>query len=238
MAHLMQERKTVNTDTILKKLPAAEILCGGAFHKRNSGTDLKGFCMRELTPQSPLSTFRTFTAFDTETTGLGFNDDVIEIAAVRFVDFIPQMQFSALIRPRKPIPAAASAVNHITDDMVQDAPHFYELIPAVNAFFGDSVLVAHNAMFDVRMMYVNGLDSMREKSVYDTCDVSRRMDAAIANHKLATACRAHQITIGNAHRAASDAMACGLLFVDYLLRNYGAVSIDELKKKAGEGILC
>lgn len=218
----------MHTEPILQALPYCAIKRNGEKHKRNIGKDLEGFGCKNLTARTSLQSLQTFVAFDTETTGLGLSDDVIEVSAIRFVNFVPRLQLSTFVHPRKPIPPQATAVNHITDSMVADAPMFYELIPTIDFFFRDSPLVAHNAMFDVKMLYVNGLDSMKTKKVYDTCSISRKIYPGLPNHKLGTVCNAHGIIIGNAHRAASDALACGLVFVQYLMKVYNCRDTNEL----------
>jgi DNA polymerase III epsilon subunit family exonuclease len=221
----------IYTEHILQSLPCYAINRSGTRHKRNYGKDIEGFRCTSLTSRTPIRKLRTFIAFDTETTGLNLSDDVIEVAAVRFDDFMPKLVFSTLIKPRKPIPAQASAVNHITDSMVADAPMFYELIPSFEFVFRDYPLVAHHAPFDVKMMYVNGFDAIKEKKVYDTCAISNRLYPAMQNHKLGTVCNAHGIINGNAHRAASDALSCGLLFVQFLMVRFNCNNTDELRAK-------
>ena len=222
----------MHTDPILQALPYAAINRSGKPHKRNFGKDLEGFRCKTLTARTSLRSLQTFVAFDTETTGLGLSDDIIELSAVRFVNFVPRLQFSTLIQPRKPISPTASAVNHITDAMVAGAPKFYEIIPSIDFFFRDFPLVAHNAMFDVKMMYINGYDAIRGKNVYDSCAISRKLYHDFPNYKLGTVCTSHGIIIGNAHRASSDALACGLLFVQLLMRQYGCRDTAELCTRA------
>lgn len=225
------QSNALNTELILRELPCFAVKLGGAPHKRNFGKDLESFKCKSITARTPLRTFQTFVAFDTETTGLTLSDDVVEVAAIRFVDFVPKLQFSTLIRPRKLIPHDATAVNHISNNMVANAPLFHELIPSFDFVFQNHPLVAHNAMFDVKMMYVNGYDAMSGKKVYDTCAMSKKLCPSLPNHKLTTLCNAHGIVNGNAHRAGSDALACGLMFVQFLMQHYECRNTDELRAK-------
>lgn len=221
----------INTDQILARLPQAAVRRDGAFHKRNFAKDIGEPKCKGLTARTPLRTFQTFVAFDTETTGIALTGNgVIEISAVRFVDFMPRILFTTLIHPQKPIPYDATAVNHITNEMVATAPLFYEIIPSLEFFLRDSPLIAHNAPFDIKHLYADGLDSIAQKKVYDTCALSRKMHPQQPDHKLGTCCAAHGIAIGNAHRAASDAMACGLLFVQFLMQHYHASDTNVLKQ--------
>ena len=86
-----------------------------------------------------------YVLFDLETTGTSCNyDEVIEISAVKVQSGVIVDEFSQLVNPGRPIPFAASMVNHITDDMLAEAPEFEEILQAFIDFVGDSILVGHN----------------------------------------------------------------------------------------------
>lgn len=228
-ARMQRESVNYSQQTQLQYYP---IQRNGQKVKRLLATDLTGFNCRNLTKATSLKSIRTFIAFDTETTGLGVAwNDIIELSAIKFVDFRPQAVFTTFLKPRKPIPPDATAINHITDAMVANAPYFYEILPSFEAFVGDSPMVAHNAPFDVRHLYASGMESIANKVVFDTCSISRKMDIGIPNHKLGTACIARNIRNDNAHRAASDAMACGMLFVQYVLEKKECSSIEDLLRQ-------
>ncbi|MCA1949836.1 MAG: 3'-5' exonuclease [Treponema sp.] len=92
----------------------------------------------------------TFIAFDTETTGLEPKTDrIVEIGAVKFDSLGPIGRFSVLINPGIPMPAEASRVNGITDEMLSKQPPIEEVLPDFLSFIGSGVLVAHNAPFDL-----------------------------------------------------------------------------------------
>ena len=91
-----------------------------------------------------------FTAIDTETTGLyNKSDRIIEIGAVKFCKDGVIDKFSTLINPQMPIPYASTKVNGITNQMVCDCPTFFEIHQDFLDFIKDTVLVAHNANFDI-----------------------------------------------------------------------------------------
>ena len=96
-----------------------------------------------------------YVLFDLETTGTSSNyDEVIEISAVKVQSGVIVGEFSQLVNPGKSIPYAASMVNHITDDMVAEAPEFEEILQAFMDFVGDSILVGHNInSFDMEFLY-------------------------------------------------------------------------------------
>lgn len=228
----VQRPQQIFADQYLQGLPMYPIQYDGKFHRRNFVQESSDLKCKSLTARTPLKNFQSFVAFDTETTGISLSGNgIIEISAIRFVEFAPQCIFTTLIKPQKPIPPEATAVNHITNDMVANAPYFYQIIPSLEAFLGNSPMVAHNALFDMKHLYADGMDSVVKKKVYDTCEISKKINKSLPNHKLITACGAHNIFLGEAHRAYSDAMACGLLFVQFLMMNYGCYNTNDLLSK-------
>ena len=96
-----------------------------------------------------------YVLYDLETTGTSSKyDEVIEISAVKVKNGVVTEEFSQLVNPGIPIPSAASAVNHITDDMVAFAPMFDSVLQQFLAFIGDDVLAGHNInRFDMKFLY-------------------------------------------------------------------------------------
>ena len=96
-----------------------------------------------------------YVLYDLETTGISANyDEVIEISAVKVRSGKIIDEFSTLVNPGRTIPYGASAVNHIYDEMVADAPEFEEVLPLFLAFIGNDILVGHNiASFDMKFLY-------------------------------------------------------------------------------------
>ena len=101
----------------------------------------------------PKITETAFTVLDTETTGATpGKDKPIEIAMVRLQgDFIGE-PVSWFIDPHMRIPPEASAVHHLTDEDIKGALTLEELEPRIREFIGDSVVMAHNAQFDMAML--------------------------------------------------------------------------------------
>ena len=93
---------------------------------------------------------QTFVVFDIETTGFSnTNDKITEIGAVKIENFKVVDKFSELINPQKDISYKIQELTGITNDMVKDKPTIDEVLPKFIEFIGDSVLVAHNAEFDM-----------------------------------------------------------------------------------------
>jgi len=183
-----------------------------------------------ITEFTPISKKR-YVAFDLETTGLSSgNDNIIEIGAVRVVNGQIEEEFQQLVDPVGPIPADASAVNHITDDMVRGQPKIYEVLPAFLAFVGDDVLAAHNVRFDAG--FLNQACLRNRFSVpagyFDTMALARYWPQA-ENKKLGTLAATAGIESEEAHRALGDART-----VAALISATNKLRSDKAHKKAGE----
>lgn len=166
-----------------------------------------------------------YVAFDLETTGLRYTDDaIVEIAAVRVVDGKIVAEYEQLVDPERPMPSEASAVNHITDEMLKGKPRIYEVLPAFLSFIGDDVLAAHNARFDARFIAMacswNKFDV--PASYFDTMELARYWPEA-ENKKLGTLAAAAGIENDDAHRALGDARTVA-----------GLISATDEKRKSGK----
>lgn len=92
----------------------------------------------------------TLVMFDTETTGFSPSKDrLVELGAVKVVDGQIVSRTNWLINPGRKIPNRATDVHGISDEMVKGKPTFAEVYPEFLAYIGDSILLAHNARFDV-----------------------------------------------------------------------------------------
>lgn len=226
----------------LSKLIPIEIQLTDEPHNRNKEIEFCDVNSRSITKSTNLAKLLDFVSIDVETTGIKTGgNDIIEVSAIHFHNFKQTELFTTLIRPRKPIPRDASDINGITDEMVQNAPKFCEIIPALTAFIGKMPVVAHNAAFDLKHLFVNGLDAANNrKVVYDTLHLSKKFcDEDIMDHKLSTVCRDFGIVIDGAHRATADALACGMIFVKMLINSRDdCYDISDLIKQAGECDCC
>lgn len=104
--------------------------------------------------ESPLSAL-TYVVFDTETTGLDpRTDEIVQIGAVRAVNgrLVSAESFDTLVNPGRPIPATSSRVHGVTDELVADAPDRAVALRRLHGFARRSVLVAHNAPFDLAFL--------------------------------------------------------------------------------------
>lgn len=209
----------------LRRVPA--VRCEAEPH-RNYLKDYE-FKAKPLVKSTSIEMLRDgFVAFDTETTGIkAAENSIIQLAAIRFENFEPTEAFMTFVKPKKPIPPEATAVNGITDNVVANAPQFCEILPSFEDFIGKSPLVAHNAEFDCKFLYVHGMDSICKKKVFDTLDISRKITRdydgeTLYNYKLSTVCNHYKIYFSNAHTALADSLAVGLLFVELICERHEA----------------
>ncbi len=86
---------------------------------------------------------------DTETTGVGLYDLVIEVG---IVDLDGNVLFNSLVNPGRPIPEDSSKVHGITDDMVKDEPSLKTVWPEIEAILKNRAIGIYNAEFDYRLM--------------------------------------------------------------------------------------
>ncbi|MEN4834238.1 3'-5' exonuclease [Pantoea vagans] len=86
---------------------------------------------------------------DTETTGLGPEAEIVEIAAINCAG---RVLLNTFVRPRSAIPAEASAIHGITDEMVSGAPRWPEVMGKLASVIGDKKFLAYNADFDSRLL--------------------------------------------------------------------------------------
>ncbi|MEX2462244.1 MAG: PolC-type DNA polymerase III [Paenibacillaceae bacterium] len=155
----------------------------------------------------------TYIVFDIETTGLSvMNNRIIEIAGVKMQDGKVIGEFSSFVNPHESIPYNITQLTHITDDMVKDAPEIETVLPQFVEFIGESVLVAHNARFDMGFIQANcktlGMPECGNP-VLDTLELARFLFPSLKNHRLNTLADKFKVSLDNHHRAIADAEALG-----------------------------
>ncbi len=178
-----------------------------------------------------------FVVFDLETTGAKCPPcRITEIGAFRVSNGRIVDEFHTLVNPESPIPAFITQLTGISDAMVADAPRFSEVSDNLLDFIGHSVLVAHNANFDMRFLnfevsrvygnYRVGNDHLC------TVQLSRKLLPGIPNHRLKTVAEHYEIRLDNHHRAKDDAHATAEIFVNLLaeLERHGVSDVDGARR--------
>lgn len=150
-----------------------------------------------------------YVVFDLETTGIScYNDQVVEISAVKVSKGQVVEEFTSLVNPKCPIPYRASMVNGITDEMVKDAPAFDKVLADFLGFIGDQVLVGHNIhTFDMKFIYRDCekfWGKVPENNYVDTLSLARMCLAELGHYKLTDLSEYYGISTKGAHRALND----------------------------------
>ncbi|MBK9442479.1 MAG: 3'-5' exonuclease [Comamonadaceae bacterium] len=153
----------------------------------------------------------SFTVFDTETTGLNPSegDEIIQIGATRCVNgkLLKQESFEQLVNPGRLISPATIPIHGITQDMVEGKPDITEVLPAFYAFAQDTVLVAHNAVFDefLQLQEIH-TDLVFNHPVLDTLLLSAVVHPNQESHRLEAIAERFNITVLGRHTALGDAL--------------------------------
>ena len=180
----------------------------------------------------------TFVVVDLETTGGSAEHDAItEIGAVKVTGGQVVGEFATLVNPGRDIPPAVVSITGITEAMVSEAPRLDSVLPAFLEFCGDSVLVAHNAPFDIGFLRANcaRLDLRWPKPhVVCTARLARRVLTRdeTPNHKLATLARVMHARTVPVHRALDDARAT-VDVLHSLLERVGPLGVRTLEDLLG-----
>ena len=176
-----------------------------------------------------------FTVFDTETTGLDprGGDEIISIGAIRVVNgrLLHTETINQLVDPCRSVPAESIKYHGLDDGMLKGKPTIDKVLPFFHRFAQNTVLVAHNAAFDMRML------QMKEKAtgirfvnpVLDTMHLSAILHPAHNDHSLDTIAKRMGVVLIKRHDALGDAIATGEVFLKMisLLNEKGIYTLDD-----------
>lgn len=160
--------------------------------------------------------YKSFVCLDFETTGLsGSKDCVTEIGAVKVLDGEVVQRFSTLVNPGRPIPPRVVALTGISNDMVEDHPRIWEVLPLFLGFLGNLPLVCHNSKFDCKFLERDLLkmDRTIDNPVDDTLALARLKIKGLPSYKLSYLTEYFEIPLNDAHRAWCDAEATAKLYL-------------------------
>lgn len=176
-----------------------------------------------------------YTVFDTETTGLepSNGDEIIQIGATRIVNrrLLSHECIDQLVDPQRHLPEASIQIHGITPDLLVGQPTIDVALPAFHAFCADSVLVAHNAAFDMRFLQLKEerLGIRFEHPVLDTLLLSAVLHPNQESHRLEAICERLGISVIGRHTALGDAMVTGEVFLK-MLPLLAAMGITTLRQ--------
>ena len=171
-----------------------------------------------------------YCVLDLETTGISYvTEKITEVGIIKYKNGEIIDEFECFVNPEKPIPEKVVEITHITDDMVKDAETIDKVIPKIIDFIGDSVLVAHNADFDIGYLKYNfeKYGYTLENTYIDTLRLAKAIFPDLKKYKLGIIADSLKIKVDVAHRALDDVKTLVEVF---------KVMIERTKEENGKTI--
>lgn len=177
----------------------------------------------------------TYVVFDVETTGLSaIYNDLIQVAASKMYKGNIIAEFDEFINPGHHLSAFTTELTGITDDHVKNAKPLVQVLKEFQEFCKDTVLVAHNATFDVGFMNANyerhGLPKITQP-VIDTLEFARNLYPEYKRHGLGPLTKRFGVALEHHHMANYDAEATGRLlfiFIKEVAEKHGVTDLARL----------
>ncbi len=191
-------------------------------------------------PESKARISPMYAVIDIETTGGAYNEEgITEIAIHRYDGFEVVDTFISLINPERAIQPYVQKLTGINEQMVRTAPKFFQVAKRIVEITQGTVLVAHNAPFDYRILRTEfrrlGYDFQRKTLC--TVDLSQRLIPEAESHSLGKLTRALGIPMSDRHRANGDALATLKLFQVLLDRDTEKSIMREIVRAEAHGEL-
>ncbi len=167
-----------------------------------------------------------YTIIDIETTGGNFNHGKITEVAIYLHDGKKVVdEFVSLINPEQFIPTYITQLTGISNQMVQEAPKFYEVAKQIVEITQGNIFVAHNAAFDYGFIKSEfaALGYAFDRETLCSVKLSRKLLPGYKSYSLGNLCEALGISNNARHRAAGDALATVALFEILLKKNGGVM---------------
>ncbi len=175
----------------------------------------------------------TYCVLDLETTGFSaVSERITEVGIMKIKNGEVIDEFSCFVNPEKHIPQRVTEVTNITDDMVKDAETIEKVFPKILEFVKDSVLVAHNAPFDIGFLKQNAknLGYEFDYTYLDTLSLAKDLFPDYKKYKLGKIAENLGIKVEVAHRALDDVDTTVKVFNVMLkmLKERGAKKLDDI----------
>jgi len=175
----------------------------------------------------------TYVVVDLETTGLDPRKErIIEIGAVKMIGDFPIATFEQLVNPNKVIPPKITKLTGVTNAQVRECSNIKQVLPAFAEFTRDSILVVHNAPFDIsflnRAARDIGIKQFRSK-YFDTKLMAQKLKPLLGFYRLANLVEHFRVPYKPCHRALPDALATAGVFSHLikLMKQAGLSTVDE-----------
>ena len=178
--------------------------------------------------------------FDTETTGLNPSggDAIIQIGAARIVNgkLLRQETFDQLVNPGRSISAESIPIHGISQHMVEGQPGIGEVLPVFHAFAHDTVLVAHNAAFDMKFLQLQeeATGTVFRQPVLDTLLLSAVVHPHQESHRLEAIAERFNVVVLGRHTALGDALVTAEIWLRLipLLAEQGIHTLRQAREAA------
>jgi DNA polymerase-3 subunit epsilon len=198
------------------------------FHQPGQSTE------QDSRPLTALS----YTVFDTETTGLqpSQGDEIVSVGAVRIVNgrLLEHEVFEQLVDPQRDMAPEASRITGIENSMLENQPTIDRVLPAFRSFCEDTVLVAHNAAFDMRFLRLKeeATGVRFTQPILDTLLLSAVIHPQQESHGLEAIAERMGINPIGRHTALGDAIMTGEIFLRMipLLAQQGIRTLGEARE--------
>ena len=184
----------------------------------------------------PLTHLR-YTVFDTETTGLNPSggDEIISVGALRIINnrLLYEEFFDQLVNPQRPLPHESIRFHGIQPEMLEGQPTIEKVLPQFQRFAEGTVLVAHNAAFDMRMLQIKEASTGIRfiNPVLDTLLLSAVAHPSHTDHNIENIALRLGIRVVGRHTALGDAIATAEIFIKLipLLKQKGIRTLKEAR---------
>ncbi len=202
------------------------------FHQSGQTPELDELLLSEL----------SYTVFDTETTGLDptAGDEIIAIGAVRIVNnrLLRYETYEQLVDPRRPIASMSQTVHGISHDMLRGQPTVNEVLPQFYQYCDETVLVGHNAAFDMRFLQMKEVQTgvRFNRPVLDTLLLSEVLHPNQQSHALEAIAERFGVAVVARHTALGDALVTGEVFLRMipLLAACGIRTLRDAREATGK----
>lgn len=179
---------------------------------------------------------------DFETTGLDARfARAVQIGAVRISDgrIVEETKLDRIIDPGISIPPQSTAIHGITDATVRNAPRFAELLPEIEAFIGEAIIIGHTVAYDLSIMkreYELADRTWRQPRSLNVPTLARLAAPTLAHHSIDHLCNWLNVPKTGRHTAIGDAETTARLFLALipLLRERNIRTLAEAETASRE----
>ncbi|MGB4948142.1 MAG: exonuclease domain-containing protein [Candidatus Competibacter denitrificans] len=244
-----QERQRSLIRFLLPTIKPTRVALGAPVRIGESRPEFYDFDLFHQAGQTPelderLLSELAYTVFDTETTGLdpAAGDEIISIGAVRIVNnrLLRFETYEQLIDPGRPIVAMSQTIHGISNEMLRGQPTVGKVLAQFHEYCQDTVLVGHNAAFDMRFLQMKEAQTgvRFTQPVLDTLLLSGVLHPNQSSHALEAIAERLGVTVVARHTALGDALVTGEVFLRMipLLAAHGIRTFGDAREATAKSL--